>query len=68
MECSGITRVAHRAQAEMRAMTVMSFQKCGQSFDLDDCQPQSDRLPVAVQLVAQSHTWRALVPPVQLRR
>lgn len=52
MECSGITRVAHRAQAEMRAMTVMSFQKCGQSFDLDDFQPQSDRLPVAVQLVA----------------
>ena len=40
----------HRAQAEMRAMRVMSFQKCGQSFDSDGLQPQSDCLPVAVQL------------------
>ena len=31
-------------------MEVMSFQKCGQSFDSDGFQPQSDRLPVAIQL------------------
>jgi hypothetical protein len=40
----------HRAQAEMWAMRVMSFQKSGQSFDSDGCQPQSDRLPVTIQL------------------
>jgi hypothetical protein len=31
-------------------MRVMSFQKCRQSFDSDGFQPQSDRLPVAIQL------------------
>jgi len=31
-------------------MIVMSFQKCGQSFDSDGFQSQSDRLPVVVQL------------------
>ena len=31
-------------------MRVMSFQKSGQSFDSDGFQPQSDCLPVAVQL------------------
>jgi hypothetical protein len=36
-------------------MIVMSFQKCGQSFDSDGFQSQSDRLPVVVQLSAIAH-------------